>query len=102
MFVRSPRRSEASARFLVPVEISRPGEADDLVTPAGFTKAIAQAEELCHVAGRYHRGGALVTRLARAADQTWPAFSRAEQQVLISRRVTTYGSAFAFGRRSSM
>lgn len=37
-----------------------------------------------------------------SGDQTWPAFSRAAQQVLISRRVTTYGSTFAFGRRSSM
>ncbi|GGY39958.1 hypothetical protein GCM10010384_53660 [Streptomyces djakartensis] len=35
-------------------------------------------------------------------DQTWPAFSSAEQQVSTSRRVTTYGSTLAFGRRSSM
>ncbi len=41
-------------------------------------------------------------RLQLGADQTWPAFSRAEQQVLTIRRVTTYGSTFAFGRRSSM
>lgn len=36
------------------------------------------------------------------ADQTWPAFARASQQVSTMRRVTTYGSTFAFGRRSSM
>ncbi len=35
-------------------------------------------------------------------DQTWPAFSRAVQQVSTSSRVTTYGSTLAFGRRSSM
>ncbi|GGW31266.1 hypothetical protein GCM10010381_14810 [Streptomyces xantholiticus] len=34
--------------------------------------------------------------------QTWPAFSSAEQQVSTSRRVTTYGSTLALGRRSSM
>nr|GGW26858.1 hypothetical protein GCM10010350_07500 [Streptomyces galilaeus] len=35
-------------------------------------------------------------------DQTWPAFSSAEQQVSTIRRVTRYGSTLAFGRRSSM
>ncbi len=39
-------------------------------------------------------------RAARA--QTWPAFSSAVQQVSTSRRVTTYGSTLALGRRSSM
>jgi hypothetical protein len=39
---------------------------------------------------------------AGGSDQTCPAFARAEQQVLTIRRVTTYGSTFAFGRRSSM
>ncbi|GAA3989201.1 hypothetical protein GCM10022384_41430 [Streptomyces marokkonensis] len=34
--------------------------------------------------------------------QTWPAFSSAVQQVSTIRRVTTYGSTLAFGRRSSM
>ncbi|AWZ09524.1 hypothetical protein DRB89_39470 [Streptomyces sp. ICC4] len=35
-------------------------------------------------------------------SQTRPSFSRAVQQVSVIRRVTTYGSTFAFGRRSSM
>lgn len=36
------------------------------------------------------------------SGQTCPAFSSAEQQVSTMSRVTTYGSTFAFGRRSSM
>ena len=44
----------------------------------------------------------VVKSSGQGAGQAWPAFSRAEQQVPISRRVTTYGSTFAFGRRSSM
>ncbi len=47
-----------------------------------------------------HRNGGRPRR--QRSDQIWPAFSRAEQQVSTSRRVTTYGSTLAFGRRSSM
>ncbi|CAL9447384.1 hypothetical protein SUDANB180_02375 [Streptomyces sp. enrichment culture] len=56
-------------------------------------------------ASGYATGAPAVTADApggRGTDQTWPAFSSAVQQVSTSRRVTTYGSTFAFGRRSSM
>ncbi|GAA1604607.1 hypothetical protein GCM10009731_65480 [Streptomyces globosus] len=36
------------------------------------------------------------------SGQTRPSFSRPVQQVSVIRRVTTYGSTLAFGRRSSM
>jgi hypothetical protein len=40
--------------------------------------------------------------LVAVVGQTRSAFSSAEQQVSTIRRVTTYGSTFALGRRSSM
>ncbi len=48
-----------------------------------------------------HRHGGRPSREC-GVDQTWPAFSRAEQHVSTMRRVTRYGSTLAFGRRSSM
>lgn len=49
------------------------------------------------------RGRAGRPRAGRGGrGQTRPSFSRAVQQVSVIRRVTTYGSTFAFGRRSSM
>ncbi len=50
--------------------------------------------------GAHRRGGRPFA--GAGPDQTWPAFSSAVQQVSTSRRVTTYGSTLAFGRRSSM
>jgi hypothetical protein len=79
-----PDRAGAGTRADVLIPISQlrhmPGPAPATHSPHGVARRL-----LCPV-----------------VDQTWPAFSRAAQQVLIIRRVTTYGSTFAFGRRSSM
>ena len=96
--VRSPRTPQARD---VPVSTGtalRPGVPADRPPPerGSLTGPLTRAKRPPEGSGgRFGGSGA-------RADQTWSAFSSAEQQVLTSRRVTTYGSTFAFGRRSSM
>ncbi len=80
-----------------------------VVQAAAAHAAVTQAAAAHAAAAGTRREGAPAVAVTAGApsepgggDQTWPAFSSAVQQVSTSRRVTTYGSTLAFGRRSSM
>lgn len=75
---------------------SGPGRTDDDARRAG--RAGRASGVVRGPAGRRTGSG----RAVGPGRQTRPSFSRPVQQVSVMRRVTTYGSTLAFGRRSSM